>query len=76
VRVINPGFVATPLTAQNDFAMPALLSPQDAAEATLRGFAGSAFEIDYPKRFTRAMKLLAHLPYWLYFPLVRRLTGA
>ena len=76
VRVINPGFVTTPLTAQNDFAMPALLSPQDAAEATLRGFAGSAFEIDYPKRFTRAMKLLAHLPYWLYFPLVRRLTGA
>ena len=76
VRVINPGFVATPLTAQNDFAMPALLSPQDAAEATLRGFAGSAFEIDYPKRFTRAMKLLAHLPYWIYFPLVRRLTGA
>ena len=75
VRVINPGFVATPLTSQNDFTMPALLSPQAAAEATLRGFAGSAFEIDYPKRFTRVMKLLAHLPYWLYFPLVRRLTS-
>lgn len=76
VRVINPGFVATPLTAQNDFAMPALLTAQAAAEATLDGLAGSAFEIDYPKRFTRAMKLLAHLPYRLYFPLVRRLTGA
>jgi len=76
VRVINPGFVATPLTAQNDFAMPALLSPEQAAEATLRGFAGSGFEIDYPKRFTRMMKLLAHLPYRIYFPLVRRLTGA
>lgn len=76
VRVINPGFVATPLTAQNDFAMPALLTPEQAAEATLRGFAGSGFEIDYPKRFTRMMKLLAHLPYRIYFPLVRRLTGA
>ncbi len=76
VRVINPGFVATPLTAQNDFSMPALLSPEAAALATLDGFAGSAFEIDYPKRFTRVMKLLAHLPYRLYFPLVRRLTGA
>ena len=75
VRVINPGFVATPLTAQNDFAMPALLTPEQAAEATLDGFAGTAFEIDYPKRFTRLMKLLAHLPYRLYFPLVRRLTG-
>jgi NAD(P)-dependent dehydrogenase (short-subunit alcohol dehydrogenase family) len=76
VRVINPGFVATPLTAQNDFAMPALLTPEAAAEATLAGFAGSAFEIDYPKRFTRVMKLLAHLPYRLYFPLIRRLTRA
>ncbi len=76
VRVINPGFVATPLTAQNDFAMPALLTPEAAAQATLDGFAGSTFEIDYPKRFTRVMKLLAHLPYRIYFPLLRRLTGA
>jgi short-subunit dehydrogenase len=76
VRVINPGFVATALTAGNDFSMPALISPQAAAQATLAGFAGSAFEIDYPKRFTRVMKLLAYLPYRLYFPLLRRLTGA
>jgi len=74
VRLINPGFVATPLTAQNDFSMPALLTPEDAALATLGGLAGSAFEIDFPKRFTRFMKLLAHLPYWLYFPLLRRLS--
>lgn len=75
VRVINPGFVATALTAQNDFSMPALISADDAALATLNGFAGSDFEIDYPKRFTRVMKLLALLPYRVYFPLVRRLTG-
>jgi len=76
VRVINPGFVATPLTAQNDFAMPALLTAEQAALATIDGFAGSAFEIHYPKRFTWVMKLLAHLPYRLYFPLVRFLSGA
>ena len=75
VRVINPGFVETPLTAQNDFTMPALMSADEAAAATLRGFAGSAFAIDYPKRFTRVMKLLAILPHRLYFPLVKRLTG-
>lgn len=75
VRLINPGFVATPLTAQNDFAMPALMTPEDAAQATLEGLAGGAFEIDYPKRFTRVMKLLAHLPYFMYFPLLRRLTA-
>jgi short-subunit dehydrogenase len=76
VRVINPGFVATPLTAQNDFAMPALLTPERAAEETIAGFAGGAFEIHFPKRFTWVMKLLAHLPYRLYFSLIKRLTGA
>jgi NAD(P)-dependent dehydrogenase (short-subunit alcohol dehydrogenase family) len=76
VRVINPGFVATPLTAQNDFAMPALITPQQAAGEILRGFATDAFEIHFPKRFTRVLKLLRLLPHRLYFPLIRRLTGA
>ncbi len=75
VRLINPGFVATPLTAQNDFSMPALMTPEAAAEATIAGLAGSAFEIHYPKRFTWMMKLLAHLPYRVYFWLLRRMTG-
>ena len=75
VWVINPGFVATPLTAKNDFAMPALLTPEQAALATVDGLKPGKFEIHYPKRFTRVMKLLALLPYGLYFPLVRRLTG-
>ena len=76
VRLINPGFVATQLTAQNDFAMPALLTPDDAAAEILRGFATGAFEIHFPKRFTRLLKVLRLLPYRLYFPLIRRLTGA
>lgn len=76
VRVINPGFVATPLTAQNDFAMPALQTPEQAAEAILDGYRSSAFEIHFPKRFTRFMKLLSLLPARLYFPLIRRMTGA
>lgn len=76
VRIVNPGFVATPLTAANDFKMPALMTPEAAALATLHGFAGGAFEIDFPRRFTRAMKLVAMLPYRCYFALVRRITGA
>ena len=75
VWVINPGFVATPLTAKNDFAMPALLTPEQAALATVDGLKTGKFEIHFPKRFTRVMKLLALLPYGWYFPLVRRLTG-
>lgn len=75
VWVINPGFVATPLTAKNDFAMPALQTPEQAANATVNGFRSGNFEIHFPKRFTRLMKLLAVLPYRWYFPLIRRLTG-
>ena len=75
VSLVNPGFVATPLTASNEFKMPALISPEDAARAMLQGWERGAFEIHYPKRFTRVMKLLRLLPYGLYFPAVRRLTG-
>lgn len=75
VWVINPGFVATRLTAQNDFAMPALITPEQAAREIVAGFAAGRFEIHFPKRFTRAMKLLAHLPYRWSFPLIRRFTG-
>lgn len=75
VQIVNPGFVKTPLTNQNDFKMPALISPEQAAAAILRGLASDRFEIHFPKRFTRVLKLLRLLPYGLYFPLIRRATG-
>ncbi len=75
VHVINPGFVSTRLTAGNDFPMPALIDPPTAAAAVIDGFARGDFDIHFPKRFSRVLKLLRLLPYGLYFPLVRRLTG-
>jgi NAD(P)-dependent dehydrogenase (short-subunit alcohol dehydrogenase family) len=73
VSLVNPGFVQTPLTAQNRFHMPALITPEQAASAMLEGWRRGAFEIHYPKRFTRWMKLLAALPYAAYLPLVVRM---
>ena len=75
VSVVQPGFVETPLTAQNDFEMPALVSPAQAADAMLAGWARGAFEIDFPRRFTAWMKLLRVLPYRWYFAAVHRFTG-
>ncbi len=75
VSVVNPGFVATPLTAQNEFTMPALISPAQAASEMLKGWARGEFDIHFPKRFTFWLKLLRLLPYRLYFPLVRKFTG-
>ncbi len=75
VSLVNPGFVKTPMTAQNDFAMPALVLPEVAAQAILAGWSRGAFEIHFPRRFTLLMKLLRLLPYRLYFPIVARATG-
>jgi NAD(P)-dependent dehydrogenase (short-subunit alcohol dehydrogenase family) len=73
--VINPGFVETPLTAQNEFAMPALLTPGQAAQEILAGWARGRFEIHFPKRFTLCLKALAHVSDALYFRAIRWSTG-
>lgn len=75
VHLINPGFVKTPLTDLNDFKMPALIGADEAAREILAGIEAGAFEIHFPRRFTRMMKLLRLLPYRAYFPLVHRITG-
>ena len=75
IQVINPGFVDTPATAQNEFPMPALVTPDKAATEILKGLAGKGFEITFPKRFTYGLKLGRFLPYGLYFALINRFTG-
>jgi NAD(P)-dependent dehydrogenase (short-subunit alcohol dehydrogenase family) len=75
VHLVDPGFVDTPLTEQNKFSMPALISADAAARELLRGLARGEFETHFPKRFTRWLKLLRLLPYPLYFAAVRRYTG-
>ena len=74
VSLISPGFVETPLTAGNLFRMPALLSPQQAAQAILAGWARGRFEIHFPRRFTLLMKLLRFLPDRAFFSVVHRIA--
>lgn len=76
VTLITPGFVDTPLTARNRFRMPAIISAEQAADEILRGFARGAFEIHFPRRFTRSLKCVALLPHALRFWCIRRFTGA
>ena len=72
ISVINPGFVATPLTAQNDFEMPFLMQPDEAARRTIEGLAAGRFEIAYPWRFVVILRTLRALPYPLFFRLITR----
>lgn len=76
MKLINPGFIDTPLTRKNDFPMPFLM-PVDKAAKRVVDFAGKAgFELTFPRRFTWLLKILRMLPYPLYMALVSRGTGA
>ncbi len=75
VSVVCPGYVETPLTEQNDYRMPGLITADEAAEHITDGWAGGRFENHFPKRFTLWVKLLSHLSEGLYFRAVRRVTG-
>ncbi|HBH25891.1 MAG TPA: short-chain dehydrogenase [Rhodospirillaceae bacterium] len=77
VRVINPGFVRTPLTDQNTFAMPGIIDAERAARIIARDLARPGFEVAFPRGFVLGMKALRALPGFLYRPLARAaLRGA
>jgi short-subunit dehydrogenase len=71
VSVINPGFVATPMTEQNDFPMPFIMTPRDAAARAITGLEQGKFEIAFPRRFSFIIKIGRVLPYRLYFWIIR-----
>lgn len=75
VSVVNPGFVETPMTAGNEFTMPALMTPEQAAQAIVEGWEAGRFEIHFPKRFTLWLKALRHLGDGVYFAAIRKATG-
>lgn len=62
---VSPGFVATPLTAKNDFAMPFMQSTDQAVQSIIGGIERGAAEIHFPKRLTLPLKLIASLPRFL-----------
>jgi len=67
IRLINPGFVDSPLTQKNDFKMPFIITPEEAADYIIKELPKSNFEIYFPKRFAWIMKFLRFIPYRLYF---------
>lgn len=73
IKIINSGFVKTPMTDKNEFSMPMCIEVEDAAKAILKGLNKRAFEIHFPKRFTFLMKFIALLPYTLQFWVTRKL---
>lgn len=70
MTIINPGYVATPMTEPVTFPMPFII-PVDRAVAEIRkGIASGRFEIVFPWRMKWLMKTMRVLPYGSFFYLM------
>lgn len=79
VTIVNPGFVATPMTDKNRFRMPFLMQPDAAARVMADGLERGARVIEFPWRMSKLMRLVRVLPDALYerimVPYARRKSG-
>ncbi len=74
ISLVSPGFIKTPMTDTNEFAMPFIKSPEFAADKMYSGLIkGKSFEMTFPKELTIILKFLRILPYKLYLFLVSKL---
>ena len=62
VTVVYPGFVKTPLTAKNDFSMPFLTSPEQAAATIFTGILKYQAEIRFPFLLIFILRWINRLP--------------
>lgn len=62
VSLIHPGFVDTPLTANNTFSMPMKITSDQAAQRICKGLSRGQSLIAFPRRFIFILRLLRLLP--------------
>ena len=74
LKIVNPGFIRTRLTAKNKFNMPQLMEPADAARKMLKGLTKNTFEIAFPNPFIFMLKVLRIVPYKVYFWAVKKIV--
>lgn len=67
IQVINPGFIKTQLTDKNDFKMPFLMTPDDAAREVFEHMNTDRFKKSFPWLFSLVFRLSQFLPDWLYY---------
>ena len=72
VQLANPGFIRTRLTDKNDFRMPFLMEPEEAAERMFAHMSGGSFAANFPTLFSLLFRGANFLPDALYY----RLFGA
>ena len=71
VQLINPGFIKTRLTDKNDFTMPFIMEPEEAAHLFVDHMQGDDFARNFPRHFGALFRLSQFLPDWIYYRLFR-----
>ena len=66
VTIVNPGFVATPMTEKNRFRMPFLMQADQAAVVMANGIEGGARVVEFPRPMSLLMRSLRLVPDALY----------
>lgn len=69
VQLANPGFIRTRLTEKNDFSMPFLMEPDDAAREMFELMQTDRFKRSFPTVFSWLFRLSQFLPDWAYYRL-------
>lgn len=69
VQLVNPGFIRTRLTDKNDFRMPFIMEPKDAARAFFEHMTSGGFKRSFPRGFSLVFRGSQFLPDWLYYRL-------
>ncbi|MBM1689806.1 SDR family NAD(P)-dependent oxidoreductase [Sulfitobacter geojensis] len=67
VQVVNPGFIKTQLTDKNDFKMPFLMEPDEAAREVFEHMNTDSFKKSFPWLFSLLFRGSQFLPDWLYY---------
>lgn len=67
VQLANPGFIRTRLTDKNDFRMPFLMEPEDAARHVFELMNSDQFKRNFPTLFSWVFRLSQFLPDWAYY---------
>jgi NADP-dependent 3-hydroxy acid dehydrogenase YdfG len=67
VQVVNPGFIKTQLTEKNDFRMPFIMEPEDAAREMFEFMITDRFKKSFPWLFSLLFRGSQFLPDWLYY---------
>lgn len=71
VQNISPGFIRTRLTDKNDFQMPQLMEPEEAAEHVMKAMRSRRFEYAFPKPFAWLFTGARFVPRKLWLRLFR-----